>query len=103
MSNINWQTVGHVIVGILIAGSQAVALAFPADTQVVAICHVIAIVAAQVGVSLGVWTVSATTATKKALLAANCNNCGKPAFAAAPEASPEKVEPKAGTGAGSVA
>lgn len=96
MSNINWQTVGHMIVGVLIAGSQAVALAFPADTQLVAICHVIAIVAAQVGVSLGVWTVSASVSAKKTLLAANCNNCGKPAFGPAPEPSPDKAEaPKA--------
>jgi len=96
-SSINWQTVGHVTVGILIATSQAVALAFPTNAQAVAICHVVALVAAQVGVSLGVWTVSAGVAAKRALLDASCTNCGKPAFKVANDVKAEepKAEPKA--------
>jgi hypothetical protein len=92
-TNINWSTVGHVSVGILIAGSQAVALAFPQDVQLVAICHVIALIAAQVGVSLGVWTVSASVALKKQMMAAHCTNCGMPAFAEVTVTPEKAVEP----------
>lgn len=81
MNTINWQTIAHAVVGMLIAGSQATAMGFATNVNLVTICHIVAIVVAQAGVSLGVWTVTSSVATKRALMAANCTNCGKPAFA----------------------
>jgi hypothetical protein len=93
---VNWNVVGHVIVGTVITASQAIALADP-NPQVVSVCHIVALVAAQIGSSLGVWQVSSSMNMKKALLAANCNNCGKPAFQPPepPAPEPKKEEPKA--------
>jgi hypothetical protein len=89
---INWPTVGHATVGIIIAVAQAVAMADPTP-QVVNICHVVAIVAAQVGASLGVWTVSQFVAAKRLAAVTPCGHCGK---APANDTDPEpKKEPKA--------
>lgn len=92
--NITWQVIAHTLVGMTIAGTQAAALAFPSDAMLVAICHITAVVVAQLGIGLGVWTVSTGAATRKALMAANCNSCGKPAFAP-PPADPPAPETKA--------
>ncbi len=75
--NINWQVVGHTTVGIIIAGSQAVAMAYSANTEVVSICHTVALLAAQIGASLGVWTVSQAVSTKRLAAISPCPHCGK--------------------------
>lgn len=93
-NNLNWQTIAHAFVGMIIAGSQATAMGFSQNANLVIICHIIAIVVAQAGVSLGVWTVSVNVATKRALLASNCANCGKPAFAEPAAAPINNVEEK---------
>ncbi len=54
---INWQYIGHVFIGTVITACQAVALADPVPS-VVNYCHIISLVAVQLGVSLGVWQVS---------------------------------------------
>ena len=61
--NITWQVIAHTLVGMTIAGTQAAALAFPSDAMLVAICHITAVVVAQLGIGLGVWTVSTGAAT----------------------------------------
>jgi hypothetical protein len=80
---ISWQLIGHAAVGIIIAGTQAVALADP-NAQVVTYCHVIALMAAQIGMSLGVWQVSQNLSVKRMMLQAACVHCGKPALAPEP-------------------
>lgn len=67
MASVNWQNIGHIAVGTIITGCQAVALADP-DPKVVSWCHIITLVAIQLGVSLGVWTVSQFSQARKDLL-----------------------------------
>ncbi len=72
----NWQAIGHAAVGIVLAGTQVVAMADP-QPQVVNICHGVALMVVQLGVSLGVWQVSQLTAARRALKETPCRNCGK--------------------------
>jgi hypothetical protein len=62
---------------------------FSTNVALVAYCHIIGAVVAQMGVGLGVWQVASGIAARRALLAANCSSCGKPAF----ENKTEKMEP----------
>jgi hypothetical protein len=78
----NWQTVGHIIVGIVIGGSQAVALAFPVDTTLVAACHIIALMAAQIGAGLAV-------AQRRLIALTPCGHCGKAPDSPAPAPVPK--------------
>jgi hypothetical protein len=55
MNNWNWPLIGHTIVGVIITGSQAIAVTYPANTQLVNMCHIITLITIQIGVSLGVW------------------------------------------------
>ncbi len=52
--NINWQYAGHTAVGVVITACQAIALADP-DPKIVSYCHIITLVAIQLGISFGVW------------------------------------------------
>jgi hypothetical protein len=64
----NWNYIGHVVVGTVITCCQAVALADPAS-NIVSYCHIISLVAMQLGVSLGVWQVSQVVQMRAALAA----------------------------------
>lgn len=55
-TNITWQIIAHTIVGMIIAGAQAIAGAFPQDATVVAYCHIISAIIVAGGVGIGVWT-----------------------------------------------
>lgn len=90
---VNWQVVGHATVGITIGVSQAVAMAFPTNAEVVAGCHIAALLAAQIGASLGVWTVSQAMGMKRTMALTPCGNCGKLPETAPP--APEKEATKA--------
>jgi hypothetical protein len=52
---INWALVGHVVVGTIITGSQAIAVTYPTNMGLVNVCHIITLITMQIGVSLGVW------------------------------------------------
>jgi hypothetical protein len=54
---INWQYIGHVAVGTIVTACQAIALS-TTDPKTVNVCHIISLVAIQLGVSFGVWQVS---------------------------------------------
>lgn len=65
--NVNWQYVAHTAVGTIITACQAIALADP-DPKVVSYCHIITLVAIQLGISFGVWQASQLMGAKKANL-----------------------------------
>ena len=88
-SPITWQTIVHTLVGMVIVGSQMTAGEFPNNASLVAYCHIIAAIVAQLGIGLGVWQVTTGVATRRALMASNCVNCGKPAFEQQPAPVPE--------------
>jgi hypothetical protein len=76
--NINWQVLGHTAVGVIIAVTQALALAMPSNTTVVSDCHVLALVAVVVGTTLGVWQGTQAVMAKKLASLKACPNCGLP-------------------------
>jgi hypothetical protein len=73
--NINWPLTLHTIVGVIITGSQAIAVTYPANTQLVNVCHIITLITIQIGVSLGVWqSQQISFAVKKAALLDRAKN-----------------------------
>ena len=68
MATINWSYVGHVLVGTVVTACQAVALADPAP-NVVNVCHIVTLVAVQLGASFGVWQASQLMQMRKDMLA----------------------------------
>ncbi len=88
MNNVNWQVVGHAVVGIIIATAQVIAMSYSSNAEIVNICHIVAVVAAQIGASLGVWTVSQSVAAKRMAAMTPCANCGK-----SPEPPPADKKP----------
>jgi hypothetical protein len=64
---LNWNAIGHAAVGAIIGGAQAIALADSANAQVVLYCHIISIIVAQLGSSLGVWQVSQSLGVRSQL------------------------------------
>jgi hypothetical protein len=67
-STINWNYVGHAAVGTTITICQAVALADP-TSGVLKWCGIIALVAAQVGASFGVWQAAQYMQLRRDMLA----------------------------------
>jgi hypothetical protein len=65
--DIPWNAVGHAAVGGIIGASNAIALADSGNAQVVMYCHIISIVVAQLGASLGVWQVSQSMGVRREL------------------------------------
>ena len=61
---VNWQYVGHTAVGVIITTCQAISMADP-DPKVLNVCHIISLVALQLGISFGVWQASLLVATQK--------------------------------------
>ena len=75
--NINWNAAGHAAVGAIIGGANAVALADSGNPNVVMYCHIISIVVAQLGASLGVWQVSQSVGFRSGLAQLRCVGCGR--------------------------
>ena len=66
---INWNYVGHAIVGTVVTACQAVALADPGSSTVQMACKVISIVAVNLGVTFGVWQTTQLMGARRSLLA----------------------------------
>jgi hypothetical protein len=64
--NVNWQFIGHAIVGTVVTTCQAIALV-DQEATVQSVCKVITLVVINLGVSLGVWQVSQVAAARREL------------------------------------
>jgi hypothetical protein len=51
---INWHYIAHGLIGTTITVCQAIAMGNP-DPKVVSVCHIVSLVAIQLGMSWGVW------------------------------------------------
>jgi len=67
MTTWNWNYIGHAFVGTVITACQATALADP-TTEVMNVCHIITLVAIQLGASFGVWQASQLMQMRKDML-----------------------------------
>lgn len=75
---LNWNAIGHAAVGAIIGGANAIALADSGNPNVVLYCHIISIVVAQLGASLGVWQVAQSMGVRRELTLLKGGGGGSP-------------------------